>query len=609
MIEPRLYRAAFVPAVLAAVFVMFSFEDRPPPLPQGLAADVLFDEQPATEAAERLARARPDRRAGTPGNHATARMVAEGFRERGFETSEDRFSEGGRDMVNVVGRRAGASREQVVIMAPRDAASRPDRRGSAADTAALLEMARVIGGRSVRKTLVLVSVDGSTVGAAGARRFLETAEDPDRIDAVLTMSSLGAPDRGEPVLIGWSNDVSREPVGLARTAAASLAREVGSPPDQGGLLTQFSRLAVPVAVGEQGVLLERGVEAIRFSGSGELPNPNPGGPIDRQRLGGLGRAVLRTAAAIDRGPLPSSGPASYLGVSRKLIPGWAVSLLVLSLILPALVAAIDAFARAKRRRQPVLRGALWVLAAALPFAVGLAVTELLVLFGQAPDAPPAPLVPGVESLETRGGAALVVTAVATALAAVFARPLVLRGWGRRRDRRRLEAAARNVRQRSAARADNPEAGPAAALALVLSATVLLVWFLNPFTALLLVPALHLWTLGALTEVAGRGRVATALLAGGLVLPLAAVVLTLNRLSLDPLEGAWYFFLLLTGHQIGLAGALIGCALLGSLGCFGAIALAKVRRGPAEGGDVAPIRGPATYAGPGSLGGTESALNR
>ena len=71
--------------------------------------------------------------------------------------------------------------------------------------------------------------------------------------------------------------------------------------------------------------------------------------------------------------------------------------------------------------------------------------------------------------------------------------------------------------------------------------------------------------------------ATALLAGGLVLPLAAVVLTLNRLSLDPLEGAWYFFLLLTGHQIGLAGALIGCALLGRLGCFGAIALAKVGR--------------------------------
>ena len=43
LIELRVYRAAFVPALLAAVLTMFSLEDRPRSLPQGLAADVLFD--------------------------------------------------------------------------------------------------------------------------------------------------------------------------------------------------------------------------------------------------------------------------------------------------------------------------------------------------------------------------------------------------------------------------------------------------------------------------------------------------------------------------------------------------------------------------------------
>jgi len=55
VIELRIYRAAFFPALLAVAVVMFSLEDRPDPLPQGLPADVLFDEGAAAAQAERLA--------------------------------------------------------------------------------------------------------------------------------------------------------------------------------------------------------------------------------------------------------------------------------------------------------------------------------------------------------------------------------------------------------------------------------------------------------------------------------------------------------------------------------------------------------------------------
>ncbi len=42
MIELRLYRAAFLPALLALIVAMFSLQDRPQGIPQALAADVLF---------------------------------------------------------------------------------------------------------------------------------------------------------------------------------------------------------------------------------------------------------------------------------------------------------------------------------------------------------------------------------------------------------------------------------------------------------------------------------------------------------------------------------------------------------------------------------------
>ena len=62
MIEPRVYRAAFIPALLAVVLAMFSFQSRPRPLEQGLAADVLFDGEQAAALALQIAEDEPDRR-------------------------------------------------------------------------------------------------------------------------------------------------------------------------------------------------------------------------------------------------------------------------------------------------------------------------------------------------------------------------------------------------------------------------------------------------------------------------------------------------------------------------------------------------------------------
>src|SRR5215212_5120642 len=167
---------------------MFSFESRPRPLPQGLAADVLFDGAQAAELAGRIATDAPDRRAGTRGDLATAQLVADAFAARGFSGGRgsrptlQRFTHAGHELVNVIGRRAGRSRRQVVIVAARDAAAAPDAPGSAADTAALMQLARVYQGRPSQKTLVLASVDGSYLGQVGAKQLVGELAPPESVD-------------------------------------------------------------------------------------------------------------------------------------------------------------------------------------------------------------------------------------------------------------------------------------------------------------------------------------------------------------------------------------------------------------------------------------------
>jgi hypothetical protein len=71
-------------------------------------------------------------------------------------------------------------------------------------------------------------------------------------------------------------------------------------------------------------------------------------------------------------------------------------------------------------------------------------------------------------------------------------------------------------------------------------------------------------------------------------------------------------LLLAGGQIGLLGAILWSV---AFGCVAAAAMLAVRaQQPPPGPQMADlhevtIRGPMSYAGPGSLGGTESALRR
>src|SRR5262249_9398306 len=128
-------------------------------------------------------------------------------------------------------------------------------------------------------------------------------------------------------------------------------------------------------------------------------------------------------------------------------------------------------------------------------------------------------------------------------------------------------------------------------------------------------AAHLWLLLASPELRPGRRGAIALVLAGL-LPLAlTIAFYAHQLGLGPGGVAYVAVLLLAGGHVGILGAMLGSAALGSRAAALLVALTEPGVTPVErSGRAGPplevsIRGPLTYAGPGSLGGTESALRR
>jgi hypothetical protein len=170
-------------------------------------------------------------------------------------------------------------------------------------------------------------------------------------------------------------------------------------------------------------------------------------------------------------------------------------------------------------------------------------------------------------------------------------------------------AARALFRRSGELADPSEPGAACALALVAAAAALLLWLVNPFAALMVVPAAHLWMLATLVEARPPRRARAAMVAVGLLPPLIVALYHLVVLRMDPLTGAWYLLLLVAGEGVELALALLGCIWLGCLAATVAIVRATPDPEPPAPEERVTVFGPGAHAGPGALGGTESALRR
>src|SRR5207302_6111110 len=116
---------------------------------------------------------------------------------------------------------------------------------------------------------------------------------------------------------------------LQRTLSDSLLLELehGGAGHTPGAAAQWARLAFPVAIGDQAPFIEAGMDAVRMSGSGELPPAHPEPQPDANRIGSIGRATLRTVFAYDAGGAIDEAPSSYIVIAQDLLPRWSIALL------------------------------------------------------------------------------------------------------------------------------------------------------------------------------------------------------------------------------------------------------------------------------------------
>ena len=477
-INGRLYRGTWLLVGLPLLVLAFSVARpaalQPPTLPPA------FDKGAAAALATELANSYPDRVPGTPGATGAARWFAEQLKPYGYRVERQPFTadvpgRGRVQGINLVASKPGLSRKTIVVMAHRDDnGTGPGANSNGSGTAALLELARAYAPSgsttpvTLPYTLLFLSTDAAVYGGIGAARFAAGPESRDVV-AVVNLDTIAG--RGLPRL-ELSGDTPRSPTpGLVETMRARLAAETGAEPRRVSTLRQLIDLGFPYSRYEQAPFVSRGIPAVTITTAADRPRAGGGdgpGGLRPGRLGQIGRATQNAVDAMQQGVALAPGPSSYVYLGSRIVRGWAIELVLIGALLPFLAAAVDLFARCRRRRirvAPALRSyrsrlAFWGF-------IG-AVFGLFALTGVWPDGEPRP--PALNDIRWPAGGLI---ALAT---------LAFLGWLVARDR---------LIPRRPVQPEEELAGHTAAL-LALGVAALVVVATNPFALVFLLPSLHIW---------------------------------------------------------------------------------------------------------------------
>lgn len=578
----RLYRTSF--AVVALPLLLLAFSSARPGVLGPPALPPNFDGAGAKALASEIASSFPDRAPGTAGALGAAGWLHDQLSGFGLPVTTDRWRErvpGGSvvQMENIWAVAPGDSPDAIVVMAHRDDLGvGPGADDNASGTAALIELARgysqAAGGATTARvrpahTLVFLSTDGAAFGGLGATRFAHHL--PYKVVAVVNLTAIAGTGRPRLVISGDSPRTATAL--LVATAARRLAEQTGRPPRRASILGQLIDLGFPFTLHEQGPLVARGVPAVTLTTGGERPPPAFGDnakSLDGARLTALGRAAQELVGSLDQGLELTGGTPSFLWIGGRVVRGWAIELLLFSLLVPFLVGVVDLFAHCRRRQIPIApalrslrsRIAFWAFA-----GLAFVVFGALGAWPHGPARPPNPASAAAgdwDVLQLLG------------LAAVL-----LLGWlvGRQR-----------LVPRRAVGVDEQLAGDTVAL-LGLAVVALLVLATNPFALVFCLPALHAWLW--LPQIRSRAwPVRFALFAVGLIGPLIVVLSLALRYRLG-LDAPWYLlelvalrYVTLTSFAIVLAGTACAAQL---------VAVAASRYGPYPRPGERPARGPLRQA--------------
>lgn len=528
LLAPRLYRAAFAPALFALIVLAFSLQSPPrsvepdlsPPGFSAARAEVF-----ASQAIENYGA----RESGSSEDASLGDLVDARLDAVGFSTTSTAFDattlNGKRSLVNVVGQRPGPSDRRLLVVASRDGSPGKLAKNGALETGILLELARVLEGRAFEHTLVLASVSGGVDGGLGTDKLVQTLRGP--FDAIIVLRNVGSEKVASPLLTD-SDSRQMPDARFTSTLGRITSLEIGGATDKKSIAGQLVRLGFPMALGEQSPLAGLGLNGASVSPGGEplkAPTEDP-----TRIVAAVGQTALRALTTFDDSIQPAPPAATPLKVGGKLIPQWALVLLIGALFFPLIVASIDSWARARRWRHVSQRGLLapaiatvWLLL--LGFLLrGVGLTGVL-------DAPP--LAPDPSAVTGAGATAI----------GLFVGLLAVLGV--------LVAAA-------SARQATPKGGEAG-FALWVVFTGLAVFVVNPIAAGFLILLLHLVVLLLLTGGARRRQVIGFGLLG--MLPLIAAIAYFPAAFGISLGGTLrYAVLLEAGGFIGPLTLAAGCAL-------------------------------------------------
>jgi hypothetical protein len=482
-VNAQLYRGTWLIVGLPLLALLFSVA-RPAPLP-GPTLPPSFDRADAIDMAAELAHDYPDRSPGSPGSIGAVRWFEDQLRPYGLTTREDPFTatipgRGRVRLVNLVTTVIGKSPQTIVVLAHRDDSGLGGgANDNASGTAALVELARLYGntivtGPRVRPahTIVFLSTDGGAFGGLGAAHFVRTWPFRDQIVAVVSLDSIAG---SGPPRIQITGDAARSPAAaLVATAAARIAGEAHAAPARPSVPRQLIDLGFPFSLYEQAPFVARGIPAVTLTTAADRP---PASFSDRVAglhagsLATLGRSAQDLLASLDQGVEFAQGTTSYVFLGSRIVPGWAIQVVLVAMLLPFAAAAVDLFARGRRRRIPIVP-ALRSYRSRLAFWLWLGlVFGVLVLTGIWPGGSPRPLSPESDAAGSWDTLAI----------ALFAAAAVI-GWLLVRER---------LLPRRRATAEEELAGHTAAL-LALGVVALLVVATNPFALVFVLPSLHAW---------------------------------------------------------------------------------------------------------------------
>lgn len=553
MLNARLYRTCWLVAGVALVVALLTLETPDagpePPLPSSI------DGEAVLALSGELAAIAPERAAGSGPDQAASRWIQDQLSQvpgaAGRVQAQELVASAGGEQVRlknlylaVPGSSGGRVRPGILVVAPRDTPA-----GVAAgttSTAVMLALARASATSRHERPHLFVSSDGSTVGNAGLRWFLDRFSSFP-IAAAIVLDAPGEAE-GDAVHLWVDGRTDRQALRLAAFAEQSVERAGGrsqGPPSAGA---QLLRLAVPQTFGDQGPVIADGLPAVALSGRAQSPL-RPGAAPTAERLQLVSEAANDLLLSLDASaqvPAPDAG----VGFAGKVLRPTVMRLALLLLALPIIVCAVDAVARMRRARVSLADGLRAVgLRAAAPLALVVA-GYLMSLAGLLPrPAAGAPPLPADASFGPAAALGLAIAAGACAAA----------WWWARRRARRVGA--------------TPPAEAAAGLA-ALALLLVVLWLVSPYALVIALPPAH----AALVATAARRRWQLAALGGVALLPvLLLAVTTAGRLDSNPVFALWYLLATALDGSRGAAGpllaALIAACLL-SLAAFTAFRASK-----------------------------------